>query len=177
MFMTEKVVTDRLIIRKPISDDAGEVFEKYAQSKEVTKYLTWSPHSNINVTMGFMNWCISQWEKGECFPYTICLRETNEVIGMLDTRIDGCKADFGYVLAKEYWKKGFMAEALKPLINELFKKENIYRVWAVCDVENYGSKRVMEKVGMSFEGILKRWIVHPNVSKEPRDCFVYSIIK
>jgi ribosomal-protein-alanine N-acetyltransferase len=177
MQIADRFLTDRLIIRNPIITDATEIFKKYAQSSDVTKYLTWTPHLNFEMTENFIKWCISQWEVGECFPYTICLKSTKEVIGMIDTRINGIKVDFGYVLAKEYWKQGYMAEALKPIIDELFNKESIYRIWAVCDIDNYGSKRVMEKIGMKFEGILRKWIMHPNISKVPRDCFMYSIVK
>ena len=52
-----------------------------------------------------------------------------------------------------------------------------YRVCAVCDVENKPSARALEKVGMQREGTLRRYIVHPNVSPEPRDCFVYSRVR
>jgi RimJ/RimL family protein N-acetyltransferase len=47
----------------------------------------------------------------------------------------------------------------------------------VCDIDNYGSKRVMEKAGMQYEGILRRWTVHPNVSSTPRDCHVFAKVK
>ena len=46
-----------------------------------------------------------------------------------------------------------------------------------CDVENKASARVLEKVGMQREGTLRRYIVHPNISPEPRDCFVYSKVR
>ncbi len=70
-----------------------------------------------------------------------------------------------------------MLEALRPIKEALLQNENIYRIWAVCDLENNGSKRVMEKSGMNCEGILRKWVLHPNVSAIPRDCFVYSIVK
>ena len=53
----------------------------------------------------------------------------------------------------------------------------MYRVYAYCDVENLASARVMEKAGMSFEGVLRRWGVHPNRSSEPRDCRCYAAVR
>jgi RimJ/RimL family protein N-acetyltransferase len=53
----------------------------------------------------------------------------------------------------------------------------IYRVWATCDVENLASAHVLEKAGMQKEGILRRYILHPNISPEPRDSYCYSVIK
>lgn len=175
--LQERIETPRLILRKPILKDAEQLFKKFAQSTEVTKYLTWTPHEDINETFEFMKLCIEQWETINRFAYSICLKGTEELIGMIDPRIDEYKAGIGYALAKEYWKQGYMPEALKAVIQELQHNEKIYRIWAVCDVDNYGSRRVMEKAGMECEGKLKRWIIHPNISKEPRDCLVYSIVK
>lgn len=70
-----------------------------------------------------------------------------------------------------------MAEAAKTVVDWASNLEFIYRIWAVCDLENKASARVLEKVGMQREGILRRYIVHPNVSAEPRDCCVYSKIR
>lgn len=50
----------------------------------------------------------------------------------------------------------------------------VFRIGAVCDVDNIGSARVMEKAGLVREGVLRRWLVHPNISDEPRDCFSYA---
>jgi hypothetical protein len=60
---------------------------------------------------------------------------------------------------------------------EFRKTYGIFRVWALCDVDNLASARVMEKVGMQREGILRRWILHPNLSDEPRDVYCYSVVK
>lgn len=54
---------------------------------------------------------------------------------------------------------------------------SVSRVWAVCDVENRASARVLEKIGMRFEGILARWSIHPNLSDEPRDCRGYARLR
>jgi RimJ/RimL family protein N-acetyltransferase len=177
MKLQEKYVTDRLLIRKPILNDAQEVFEKFAKCADATKYLTWTSHSHKDETEKLNKEGITHWDNGECFPFTICLKDSEEIIGMLEASISDYKAEFGYVLAKAYWKKGYMSEALEPIKEALLQSDNIYRVWAVCDLENYGSKRVMEKIGMNYEGILKKWTLHPNVSRIPRDCFVYSIVK
>lgn len=53
----------------------------------------------------------------------------------------------------------------------------IFRVWAICNHENRASARVMEKIGMQREGLLRRGVLHPNVSAEPRDCWLYSRVR
>jgi [ribosomal protein S5]-alanine N-acetyltransferase len=47
----------------------------------------------------------------------------------------------------------------------------VFRIGAVCDVEHISSARVLEKSGFVREGLLRRWLLHPNISEEPRDCY------
>lgn len=65
---------------------------------------------------------------------------------------------------------------LRPVSWSLMQP-SIFRVYAECDVENTASARVLEKVGMSRERILRKWIMHPNVSDGLRDCLRYAIVK
>jgi ribosomal-protein-alanine N-acetyltransferase len=70
-----------------------------------------------------------------------------------------------------------MTEALTPIVEWALAQPRIFRVWATCDIENRRSARVLEKVGMQFEGVLRRYVVHPNVSDEPRDALLYARVK
>jgi len=164
-------------MRPPIIEDAEVIFSKYAQDAEVTRYLTWRPHAEIEDSRAYLNRCLSLWSEGSAFPWVLIRREDSEFIGMLEARIDRYKMDLGYVLAKSEWGKGYMPEAVRAIIDWAMNQSGIYRIWAVCDLENRASARVMEKVGMEREGILRRWIIHPNQSDEPRDCYCYSIVK
>lgn len=96
---------------------------------------------------------------------------------MLRVNIDRFRVELGYVLARLFWRKGLMTEAVRGVIDWAFAQPQIYHVAAVCDVENVASARVMEKAGMKREGVLKRYTLHPNVSDEPRDCHSYSVTK
>ena len=70
-----------------------------------------------------------------------------------------------------------MTEALFEVVRWALQQERVFRIGAVCDVENLGSARVMEKAGLVREGVLRRWMMHPNVSDEPRDCFSYARVR
>jgi RimJ/RimL family protein N-acetyltransferase len=118
-----------------------------------------------------------KWDSGEEFSWAITRRGEDQVIGMIGCRVREHAADIGYVLSRSYWGRGYVTEAANAVVKWAGTLDVIFRVWAVCDVENIGSARVLEKVGMEREGILRRWIVHPNVSAEPRDCYVYSKIR
>ncbi|BBD70507.1 GCN5-related N-acetyltransferase [Nostoc commune NIES-4072] len=125
----------------------------------------------------FIKRCILVWANASAFPYVLIRKEDAQLIGMVEIRINHFKVDMGYVLAKSEWGKGYMPEGVQTLIDWALAQNEIYRVWAVCDVENQASVRVMEKVGMHREGILRRWFMHPNISLAPRDCYCYAISK
>jgi len=169
--------TDRLALRIPTMDDAEAIFDGYAQDHQVTRHLVWKPHLDIEETKLFLLRCAAGWMGGSDFPWVITLKESGELIGMIGLRVDEFKADVGYALARPHWGRGFAAEALRPIVGWALSQPSIYRVWALCDVENIASARVLEKVGMQREGLLRRNIVHPNISEEPRDCYCYALVK
>lgn len=177
MIPPDEFETQRLVLRKPSLDDAFAIFEGYASDLVVTKYLTWRPHADIGATRAFLQRCLKVWEDGSGFPWVIMLKESNALIGMIEIRVAHHTADFGYVIAQPYWGRGFATEAARVVVGWALSQSKVYRVWAICDLENIASARVMEKVGMQREGILRRYIVHPNVSAEPRDCFCYSVVR
>lgn len=172
----EVMKTSRLVLRRSRPEDAPAIFQRYAQDPDVTRYLAWKPHETIERTYAFLKRCETVWQTGEAFPWSIVL-EKEGLVGMVDLRLSEHRAEIGYVLARSYWNHGYMTEAAQAVVDWALRQTEIHRVWAVCDVENAGSARVLEKVGMQREGILRRWIIHPNVSDEPRDCFCYAVVK
>ncbi len=173
----ETLETARLVLRIPIMPDADIIFQKYTRNEEVTKYLIWRPHQNVVTTRKYIRRCIQNWNEGGAFPWIIVRKSDDKVVGMFELRIEGFRADFGYVIAQEFWGLGYATEVTRSVIEWAMAQANIYRVWATCDIENLASARVLEKAGMQREGILRRYIVHPNINDEPRDCFCYSVVK
>jgi [ribosomal protein S5]-alanine N-acetyltransferase len=173
----ERFETDRLVLRPATLADAEDIFQVFAQDPEVTRYTTWRPHISVTQTLEFLAGCEQAWEGGHRFPYGIILKGSDSAIGLFEIRLEDFKAELGYGLGKAFWGKGYTTEAARTVVDWALAQPSIYRVWAVCDVDNIGSRRVMEKIGMQREGILRREIIHPNISAEPRDCYLYSIIK
>jgi RimJ/RimL family protein N-acetyltransferase len=173
----ETLETERLFLRPPVLDDAEASFQRYARDPEVTRYLMWRPHENVAVTQTFLRRCIQCWKDGTAFPWVVLRRQDDELAGMLELRIDRFRADLGYVIARAYWGNGYATEMTRAVVAWALGQPDIYRVWATCDTENSASARVLEKAGMQREGILRRYVLHPNVSDEPRDSYCYAIAK
>jgi ribosomal-protein-alanine N-acetyltransferase len=173
----ETIETSRLLLRLPRLGDAGAIYQGYAHDPDVIKYLSWRAHENIETTRDFLRRCDKAWEKRTAFPWVITHKGNRQLLGMIELRISAYKADLGYGLAREFWGQGYATEAVKAVVTWALAQPDIYRVWAVCDVENTGSAHVLEKAGMQREGILRRFTLHPNINEEPRDVFCYSIVK
>jgi ribosomal-protein-alanine N-acetyltransferase len=173
----EKLETERLILRKPRMDDARAIFTGWVQDPEVTYFLTWRPHENISQTESMLTRAIAAWDGDARFPYMITLKESDGVIGMIDPHIEGHKLELGYVMNKAYHGRGYMTESARAMIHWAFQQPTIYRVYATTSVDNIASQRVMEKADMQREVLLRRYIVHPNISDEPRDSYIYAIAK
>ena len=157
--------------------DADDIFDNYASDPQVTRYVTWRPYKDRSEVAPFLLSRLARWDSGEEYSWVLTVPPEDRAIGMIGCRVRELAADIGYVLSRKYWSRGYATEATKAMVDWASGLEFIYRVWAVCDVENKASARVLEKVGMQREGILGRYIVHPNISPEPRDCYVYAWVR
>lgn len=160
--------TNRLVLRQIAKADAAAAFA-----------LTWVPHDSDQSCEAFFAEHALRHASGALGAYAITLRDNGRLIGAFDLRSDaaGCRIDFGYVLGRAHWRQGYMSEALIPVVRWALEQPSVYRIWAVTDVENVASARNMEKAGLVQEGVLRRWLVHPNLGPEPRDCFCYVRVR
>jgi [ribosomal protein S5]-alanine N-acetyltransferase len=173
----EQIETTRLRFRPPVLQDAEVIFAAYAQDPAVTRFLVWSPHGSIEVTRKFIATCIVSWQNATAFPYVLTNRTSGQILGMLEVRPAGHRANIGYVLAQAHWGQGVMSEAVSAVTELALSTLSLFRVDATCDVENKASVRVLEKSGFIKEGRLARYLVHPNISPEPRDNFMYAAVR
>lgn len=146
--------TKRLILRKMKKSDAADMFE-YASNPAVTKYLTWDVHPNERFTASYLSYLQSRYRAGEFHDWAITLRQNDRMIGTCGfTRFNfaSCSAEVGYVLNPAYWGHTIAPEALSRVLRFAFDTLALNRVEAKCMAGNTASRRVMEKVGMSYEG-------------------------
>jgi len=177
MTWPELIRTERLVLRRPVERDAPAIFDGYAQDLDVVRYLVWRPHRSIDDTHEYLRYVRHGWTTGTELTWALTFPDDDRLIGMIAIRPAGHKPDLGYVLARAHWRRGLMTEAGRAIVDLAFSDPHVYRIWAVCDVDNHASARVLEKLGMTREGVLRRWIVHPNISDAPRDSLCYSRVR
>ena len=175
---TQNIETERLLLRKFKSDDAGQVFNNWAKDPDNVKYLTWKAHEKIGDTLDIINKWIDGYKNKDFYRWCITLKETGEVIGGIDV-VDIIEfrstCEIGYVLSKKYWNNGFMTEALRAVINYLFGSVGFNRIQLLHLVDNPASGKVMIKCGMKCEGILRQYGIKN--TGEYSDTAIYSILR
>lgn len=144
--------TNRLLLRPLTPLDAEAMFKNWTYDERAARYCTWYPHKSIKETEMLLKMYLDQKEKGFEYRWGIELRETKELIGVIDVvdlLDDNKTAVIGYVLGFEFWNKGFATEALSAVIKKLFA-EGIETIEARHHIDNIASGKVMEKCGMIF---------------------------
>jgi ribosomal-protein-alanine N-acetyltransferase len=175
--LPDRFATARLILRPIAEGDAGDIFTGYAQDPEVVRFLSWRPHRDLSDTEAYIARCLAT-PPENARTYVLIGRADARLLGAFGLRRpESYRLDCGYVLARPHWGHGLMSEALTAVADWAVRQEAIWRLGAVCDVDNRASARVMEKAGLRREGILRRWIVNPNIGPEPRDCFSYARVR
>ncbi len=167
--------TRRLVLRRPRLGDAPAIFATYASDPLVTRYLIWPTHRHVRETRAFLAQARRSWDKGSEHIWLMTLRN-GTVVGSIGLRLDGPKAEIGYVLGRGYWGRGLTTEAGRALVAWARQQKSIQRIWGTCDIDNRASARVLEKLGMRREGILRKWLVRPQLNNAPRDCGCYSLV-
>lgn len=171
-----RLETQRLVLRKITLEDAKDMYT-YASNPEVSKYVTWDTHRTIEDTKEFIRFVMKQYENKGISPWGIEYKENGKLIGTIDYvgwQTKHNSAEIGYVLSQEYWGQGITTEAARELIHFGFTHMDLIRIQARCFIKNIGSSRVMEKAGMSYEGVMRKGM---KVRGNHEDLKIYSILK
>ena len=147
--------TERLILRKLYLNDTKQYFDIIGSSKQVSKYTLWEPHKEIKETEVLMREWVSQYEDNDFYKWAITLKNTGELIGIIqllrfNDKNNSCEV--AYLLGEKYWNQGYMTEALNEIIKFSFTELGISTINADHYSENIASGKVLLKSGMKFLG-------------------------
>lgn len=151
---TKTLETARLVLRRAQLSDAQAMFDHWASDPEVTKFLTWPTHENVDVSRRVLESWIGQYSSDECYLWIITLKGEDQPIGSisvvsLDNSVE--KAEIGYCIGRAWWHRGFTSEALRAVIDYLLDDVCLNRIEARHDPRNPYSGGVMKKCGMKYE--------------------------
>ncbi|MEJ2608325.1 MAG: GNAT family protein [Anaerolineales bacterium] len=170
--------TGRIILRPPQMKDAESIYEAvHASLSELMPWMDWcSPdYSNENPsdrlkTLPF------QWDSGEAYDFAIVDAKSARILGLcaLNQIIHRHQfANLGYWVRSDRTGEGIATEAVRLLAQFGFREVGLQRIEIVVGVENGASRRVAEKAGALFEGILRKRI---KIGDRHIDAAMYSLV-
>lgn len=170
----KQLVTERLVLREWQASDL-EAAHAYASVLENVYYMPFGPNTKEQ-TRDFLERSIARYSEDPMndYVYAVILKDANKVIGGcgLNLKNDG-EAALGWILHRDYWKKGLGTELAKELIRFGFEELKCHRIYASCIADNYGSYRVMERNNMRREAHFVKNRINRG---EWRDEYIYAIL-
>lgn len=142
----------RLLLRKFDINDASMMFDNWTSDQQVTNYLSWEAHLDIEETYTLLNEWIMSYNDGD-YIWAIVNKDNNEVIGSIGIIIkdeNNSTYEVGYCLSRKYWNKHITSDALRLVIDYLFNEININKIRSRYDVRNINSGKVLKTVGMFY---------------------------
>jgi len=153
---TVQIESPRLSFRRFQKGDEMMMFINYCHDPEVTRYLTWLPHQDLQVTHTYLDTILDKYHDTFYFHWAIIDKKSQQVIGSIDfVKINHIlnEGEIGYVLSRNYWNQGLMSEALKAITDFCFLQADFKRIIIRADVRNLASIRVQKKCGYQFDTI------------------------
>jgi len=151
---TQKIHTERLLLRKIVPEDAQAV-HAWMGDPEVCKYERWKPHPDAGYSRGYIAE-VFDYRSEELYWWGIELR--GQLIGsvcIVNIDSNDRKAALGFCLARKFWSKGYATEAVAAVLEFMFNDVGLNRIEASHSVNNKASGRVLEKAGLLLEGRAK----------------------
>ena len=144
--------TGRLLLRPFRMDDVDDVFA-YASDAEWNRYLGLpEPYTRRSAEEFVSNMVLADWETN---PMWAIVHEGRVSGGINLTTRGRDQTELGYSIARPLWGRGLTTEAARAVIDYGFQSMGLARIYSFANIENEGSWRVMEKLGMKREGIMR----------------------
>ncbi|MEA2645571.1 MAG: phosphoribosyl-AMP cyclohydrolase [Chloroflexota bacterium] len=172
----EAITTARLRLEPSVGEHIARKFAVMkASQEEFRRWFWWAQDLDLNAYVQFESDYQASWNRG-VYGYTIFLGD--DVIGDVSLRLGvsatGHQADIGYWMGTAWSGNGYMTEAAEALRDLAFDRLGLLRLELVCGVENAGSRRVAEKLGMRREGFMRSGgYLTPGYAY---DCYMYAML-
>lgn len=167
------IETNRLILRTLTEQDLDTVVELNSDP-EVVKYITGGTPMSREKTEARFNFYLEHQKKHGFAIWALINKE--DFIGLCGLQYleNTENIEVGYRLAKAFWGKGIATEAARACINYGFNRLNLSEIVAVIDVENTGSHKVIQKVGLKYEKMAFFYNIDLSYYKITKDMFFES---
>lgn len=154
---TQTIETERLMLRRFVCEDAENVHKNWASDERVQKMYSEPLYPDIKEVAGLLDRYINSYERDDYYRWAVCLKD-GECIGQIAYFLVDSKnhfAEIEYCIGRQFQGKGYATEAARAVIKYGFESIGLHKV-QICTKEiNPCSKRVIEKCGLTYEGMLR----------------------
>lgn len=174
--MFPNLETERLILREITKEDTPAIFSLFSND-EITRYYGQESIKDMEQAKAFVNFFKKNYLEKRGIRWGIQIKGTKKIIGTIAFNALSLKhkrAEIGYEIHPNEWRKGYTSEALAKILSYGFDVLNLNRIGAVVFIENIPSNQLLLKMGFQKEGILKRYIYQNN---KANDVYMYSMLK
>ncbi|MGD6833907.1 GNAT family N-acetyltransferase [Sutcliffiella halmapala] len=175
---TPVLETHRLILRKMELNDTQSVFENWISDERVSDNRVNAAHRTVSETSERVEKIVNGYDNKDFCYWAVELKSSGELIGEMDLyNFDDAtgNCEVSYSLGYNWWNQGYATEALGAVVEFGFRHMNIHKISAAHNTDNPAFGRVMEKVGMGQEGVIRHMI--RNSKNQYKDCAVYGILQ
>ncbi len=169
------LVTARLMLRPFRLADAPEV-QRLAGARQVAEMTLNIPHPYPDGAAE--EWISShrmRFEQGASLTLAVTLQGKGTLLGAVALMVaDAHRAELGYWIGTPYWGQGYCTEAARALVDYGFRVMGLHRIVATHFTRNPASGRVMQKLGMRYEGCLRE---HVHKGDRYEDLALYGILR
>jgi RimJ/RimL family protein N-acetyltransferase len=153
--------TPRLRLRPFSMDDAGEVHRLAGDTRVASSTMNIPHPYREGMAVSWIATHGPEWERGRRATLAVTLRESGELVGAVALTVnrEQNRASMGYWIGHPYWGRGYATEAARAVLDLAFAELRLRRVEATHFADNPASGRVMEKLGMSYEGTLRSHVI------------------
>ncbi|WP_066052112.1 GNAT family N-acetyltransferase [Robertmurraya korlensis] len=168
--------TERLVLREISKEDAEGIFACFSNVK-VTRYYGQDTLENIEQAEAFVDFFANSFKENRGIRWGIELKGTQGLIGTIGFNAWSTKhkrAEIGYEIHPNHWRKGYTFEAISKVIEHGFNEFGLTRIGAVVFTDNEASNKLLTKMGFLKEGVLRDYMYQ---NGEAYDTYVYSLLK
>lgn len=175
---TNKIETNRLVLRRFRMEDANSYFQNVTSDPKVYDFFALSCHEKLSQTEEMIENRVASYESPYTYLWAITVKESGEVIG--EVSIDSSLMSFlqtgeiAYMIGSRWWGLGYATECVSAVITYLFE-DGVYLIEGKHSNKNMASGNVLRKAGMTKEAVLKHRRID-KVTGERTDLIIYSII-
>lgn len=143
----------------------------------MARNTSWQPHASVDESRAVIGRWLQRYRAGQVAPCAVEVAAQGKFIGtcgFLSWSIPQARAEIGYAISRHYWNRGLVTEAVREVLRFGFEVMRLNRIQTTCEPANAASARVLEKVGMAYEGTLREYTFDKGAFHDLR---IYALLR